>query len=325
MIEHNVVHDNGGDNLPPGAPPNGPSGILVYDGHKVTIQHNEVYHQRRDPDGPTDNAGIDLWATDSVVQYNYVHNNEGWGMILGAGDPANPNDPFPWPSERNTIRYNVFVNNARRLPGSRIPEQEGSQLLMFGPIKDFEIYNNTLYSRNPAGPRPAVVRPEYMIGVSEAMVSVYVVPPARSPEGIRLRNNIFVAEDRVRFIELPNLVVGARFEGNAYIGGAPANQVTWGQGMTFNTIAAWSRMTGQERVQGAFVAKPVASTALCAARKGDAHGLQLRPGSPLIDAGMDLRSSGLNVGKRDFFGNPIPSGGGFDIGAHEHHTGQACR
>ena len=324
-IEHTVVHDNGGDNLPPGAPPNGPSGILVYDGHKVTIQHNEVYHQRRDPDGPTDNAGIDLWATDSLVQFNYVHNNEGWGMILGAGDPANPNDPFPWPSERNTIRYNVFVNNARRLPSSRIPEQEGAQLLLFGPIKDFEIYNNTLYARNPAGPRPRVVKPEAMIGVSEAMISVVAVPPARLPEGIRLRNNIFVAEDRVRFIELPNLVVDARFERNAYIGGALANQVMWGQGTTFNTIAAWSRATGQERVRETFVGKLAASTALCAPHQGDARGLQLRPGSPLIDAGTDLRSHGLHVGTRDFFGNPIPSGGGFDIGAHEHRAEQGCR
>jgi hypothetical protein len=108
MIEHNVVHDNGGDNLPPGAPPNGPSGILVYDGDNVTIQHNEVYRQRRDPDGPTDNA--------------------------------------------------------RRLPNSPIPEQEGAELLIFGPVKDLEIYNNTFFSRNPEGETARVARPEAMIG-----------------------------------------------------------------------------------------------------------------------------------------------------------------
>jgi hypothetical protein len=38
----------------------------------------------------------------------------------------------------------------------------------------------------------------------------------------------------------------------------------------------------------------------------------------LIDAGLDIRSLfGIDPGKRDFFGNSIPQGKGFDIGAHE--------
>jgi hypothetical protein len=49
-----------------------------------------------------------------------------------------------------------------------------------------------------------------------------------------------------------------------------------------NTIAAWSRATGQERVRETFVGKLVAPTALCAPYKGDARGLRLQPGSPLI-------------------------------------------
>jgi len=40
--------------------------------------------------------------------------------------------------------------------------------------------------------------------------------------------------------------------------------------------------------------------------------------SPLIDAGIDIRSQfGIDPGDRDFYGNPIPQGKGFDIGAHE--------
>ena len=45
---------------------------------------------------------------------------------------------------------------------------------------------------------------------------------------------------------------------------------------------------------------------------------QLQQDSPLIDAGIDLRSLfGIDPGDRDFYGNPIPQGKGFDIGAHE--------
>jgi len=44
----------------------------------------------------------------------------------------------------------------------------------------------------------------------------------------------------------------------------------------------------------------------------------LQKNSPLIDAGLDLRSLfGIDPGKRDFFGNSIPQGKAYDIGAHE--------
>jgi hypothetical protein len=45
----------------------------------------------------------------------------------------------------------------------------------------------------------------------------------------------------------------------------------------------------------------------------------LQYGSPAINAGANLVSLGLqtSMGTRDFFGNSIPQGGAFDIGAHE--------
>jgi hypothetical protein len=45
---------------------------------------------------------------------------------------------------------------------------------------------------------------------------------------------------------------------------------------------------------------------------------RLVPGSPLIDAGIDLAAEfGLDVGTQDFWGTPKPQGKGFDIGACE--------
>jgi hypothetical protein len=324
-IERNLIHDNGGDNLPPGEEPNGPSGITIYDGHNVVIQRNEIWGQRRDPDGPTDNGGIDIWATDSLVQYNYVHDNEGWGMILGAGDPANASDPHPWPSERNTIRYNIFENNARSLPGSTIPDVPGAELLMFGPVKDFDVYNNTFYARNAVGQSlPTEVAWE------EAMISIYAVPPNRDPQGLRFRNNLFIAEDQVRFIET-TATADIRFEYNGYIGGAATQQALWGLGVAFDSIAAWSEATGQERVDGAFVAQVVGLDALCAPGQHGPAAYKLKPGSPLIDAGADLLTLGIEAGFTDYFGNGIPYPilgdlrSTFDIGAHEWHEGETCQ
>jgi len=45
---------------------------------------------------------------------------------------------------------------------------------------------------------------------------------------------------------------------------------------------------------------------------------RLQPGSPAIDAGMDLRSAGVTT---DFEGTPRPQGAGFDIGADEVGSG----
>ena len=44
----------------------------------------------------------------------------------------------------------------------------------------------------------------------------------------------------------------------------------------------------------------------------------LQSGSPVIDAGLDLQALfGTDAGPRDFYGVPIPQGGGLDIGASE--------
>ena len=44
----------------------------------------------------------------------------------------------------------------------------------------------------------------------------------------------------------------------------------------------------------------------------------LKKGSPLIDAGLNLRELfALDSGPADYFSNPIPRGMAFDIGAHE--------
>ena len=51
---------------------------------------------------------------------------------------------------------------------------------------------------------------------------------------------------------------------------------------------------------------------------GHARPYRLRPSSPLIDKGLDLRKTlGIDMGQRDYFGNTIPAGAGYDIEAHE--------
>jgi hypothetical protein len=65
--------------------PEGPVGIWTYDSNNVTIQFNESHHNRTG--GPADGGGFDLDqnTSNSRLQYNYSHDNEGAGFLLYTG------------------------------------------------------------------------------------------------------------------------------------------------------------------------------------------------------------------------------------------------
>ena len=43
----------------------------------------------------------------------------------------------------------------------------------------------------------------------------------------------------------------------------------------------------------------------------------LQASSPVVDVGESLVGHGISPGSRDFYGNSLPQGAGFDMGAHE--------
>jgi hypothetical protein len=58
---------------------------------------------------------------------------------------------------------------------------------------------------------------------------------------------------------------------------------------------------------------------------GELRAYELRVGSPLVDAGLNLSSLfGTEVGSTDFGADPVPQGSGFDIGADERRSGDGC-
>ena len=100
IIEQSVAHDNGwlGD---------GGVGIWTYDSSHVIIQYNESFSNRTA--GPTDGGGFDLdgGVTDSLMQHNYSHDNDGAGYLLCQYPNASH-----W--SNNTVRYNVSVSDGRK-------------------------------------------------------------------------------------------------------------------------------------------------------------------------------------------------------------------
>jgi hypothetical protein len=108
IVEYNTVHHVGYSYFPSGG--QGSSGIWTFGTSGATIQYNEVYDAEG---GNVDGDGIDLdgGSSDSVVQYNYVHGNNGAGLYgCDYGAPST----F-WGN--NTFRFNVTENNMTNWSG----------------------------------------------------------------------------------------------------------------------------------------------------------------------------------------------------------------
>ncbi|MFG2827265.1 hypothetical protein ACGFWI_07290 [Streptomyces sp. NPDC048434] len=146
-VEHNLVDGfnarSGGYN----------AGIWAWNSDRVRYQFNEVTggHGTRDSMA----YDIDGGNNGNVYQYNYSHDNEGGFLLIcnGAG----------MVSDRNTVRYNVSVNDRNT------SAPYGVISVVCGPATHTLVHNNTVTTDVPG----------------TAMVS------SNGPGGVTFRNNIF--------------------------------------------------------------------------------------------------------------------------------------
>src|SRR5205823_2348322 len=103
VIERSVAHDNG--RLCRAG--RGPAGLWTYDSTNVTIQRNESYNNRTG--GAVDGNGfnLDQNVSDSVLQYNYTHGNDGSGYLMYSSFANGAHN-------RDTIRYNISQGDGRK-------------------------------------------------------------------------------------------------------------------------------------------------------------------------------------------------------------------
>ena len=142
IIEHCRAYENGSLNDYEGG---GPVGIWTWDANRVVIQFNESHHNRTG--SVKDGGGFDLdgGVTNSVVQYNYSHDNDGAGYLLAQFEGARP-------FYGNVLRYNLSVNDGRR------NRYGGIHLWSTGAnggITDTYFYANSIYTTQSAEGNPA--------------------------------------------------------------------------------------------------------------------------------------------------------------------------
>jgi len=295
MVEYCAAHDNGGRNG--NQPGGGPIGIFAFWSNNITFQHNESYNNKTGNFADGGGFDFDWWTFNSVMQYNYSHGNDGAGfLICGCVRGSKLNNI--------TVRYNISENDGRRnfYPGIYITGGSHQE------FKDVKVYNNTVYK---SGGSP-VVR---------------VSGGGSTYAKISLRNNILIASDNSALVVVndPQNATELFFQGNDYWSTSGNYSIRWGS-ENYRTIQNWSNFTGQEKLNDSAVWKSFNPLLTNAGGGGTIYpdpitklaAYRLQSGSPMIDAGLNLKAHfGIDVGARDFYGNPIPGGNVFDIGANE--------
>lgn len=284
VIEYCEAYNNGYEG---GCKVGGPIGIWAAVANNVIIQYCESHHNRA---GKGDGGGFDFdgGTTNSILQYNYSHDNDGAGYLICSYKNA------PHTFNNNIVRYNISVNDGSGISfWTDSPKED--------PIRNTQIYGNTVYSSTGSA---------IAFWVKEGIYNT------------RVCNNLFIADaNQILVAGRPDKST-AIFTGNLY----------WSIDGKLNiaghkNLEDWRKATGQEMLNGkpvGLVVDPKVTELGSNVTVGDPTKLytltayRLQESSPLIDAGLDLRSLfGIDPGDRDFFGNSIPQGKGYDIGAHE--------
>jgi hypothetical protein len=267
----------------------GSYGIWGGDCIDVTFEYNISHSNYASNSRTIDGGGIDLdgGMQNCTSQFNFTYNNDGPGQFLYAfpGDGMRANTG-------NVIRWNISANDS-------VTNLSCIQVRSDDPATttSCDVYHNTVYQTNG---RNCLRIQENGGGAITGKVA----------------NNILYQGDPAGYclsIQVANLN-GVTFRGNCYAG---SSRVFWGGSGDYHSVADWlATVTNQERVSGAIVATTY-HPKFANAGGLTAEDYKLASGSPLVDAGVAPASTGLSVGSADYFGNALPVGAGYPMGAHD--------
>lgn len=292
VIERNVAYENGKNSTTAA----GPMGIMAWESNNVIIQYNEVHHTRT---SGGDGGGIDLdgGMTNSIIQYNYTHDNEGSGLNLAQyGEVRNVHS-------NNIVRYNISQNDGRKsISWAGIAVWNAT-----GAMRNSQIYNNTIFG-TPNGN-----------GLYHSMI---IVSPTTN---FTIRNNVFITTGGMGQLAIVNGQNNMRLQGNSYWGSGSPLRFGWGSTSSPN-LTEFRRASGMEMMDGSptgLEVNPRLNAPGTGVTFNDVRRLATfsayRPqeSSPLVNSGLSLFELGLNPGSQDFAGASIPRDGAFDVGALE--------
>lgn len=300
VIEYCEAYNNGWLSNDPNS--GGPIAIWAWDSKNVVIQYCEAYDNKTG--NKADGGGFDLdgGCVNCVIQYNYSHGNYGAGYGIYQYNGARE-------FKNNVVRYNITEADGIKNKHGGINFWSTNSS---GGLQNTRVHNNTIFIGDQTNGAGIVDFPD-----EEGVCYVY---------DTEIYNNIILTTPGKKLLDIPNPQSRWHFRGNCYWTYGGDIQIRWGDA-TYNSLNEWRVASGQERFGGVDVGFKTDPKLVDAGRGGtigDARGLatlnayKLTSLSPLVDAGLDIESAfGIDAGNRDYYGTRIPSGGRYDVGAHE--------
>jgi hypothetical protein len=283
----------------------GPAGIWCWDADSMIIEYNEAYDNGTTAgNGDGDGFDLDAAVTNSIMQYNYSHDNWAAGFLVW-DLPA-----MRCHTNNNIVRYNISENDNIGYPIDSYNRTTFAGITIAAGSFNNYVYNNTVSSKN--GPclkvGSAVGAGNLFLNnifYSTAPAFGGTVPPILylDNDGNLLTNNIYYSPSGF----------------NVQLKGAKVTSLA-----NFKATTDGSGKYNEATGNGAFV-DPKLTNPIANYTKADftanttVTNYQLLSGSPAKDKGLDLTASpyNFNVGKIDYNGLSTPSGTGYDIGACE--------
>ena len=327
-VERSVAYSNGERNEAEG----GPIGMWTYDSDQVKIQYNESHHNRTN--SPADGGGFDIdgGVTNSVMQYNYSHDNDGAGYLIAQYEGTRA-------LHDNKVRYNISQNDGRKNGYGAIH--------FYGQMDQIDIYNNTVFVDNATKPASAILmtKPGTYGGAPTSpgcslnplpVTPTYTIGPVSNA---RVKNNIFYARNNARLLSIGGGNPNLSFDSNRYFHdntgtntfpyfygfggdfgtGGNNYQGTSAANTLFTNLAAFKLAKPAQEVVGTqgnplLTAPGTGGTFDNAYLLNTLGAYKLQATSPIKDWGLAI----TNPGSNDFYGTALPTNVDLiSIGAHQ--------
>jgi hypothetical protein len=258
LIQLNVAHDLGGNQNGCG----GPSNFWSSSSDHVVFQFNEGYRNQPlngvYPGAGCDWDGFDIDGdnTNSIMQYNYSHDNFGSGFLFYVNNGWSGGTPQTNPWGNNIMRYNISINDGTWHNSTFSCIGLGGDGTLMPSNMFLHIYNNTCINVDPQGGQ------EPMLYTQGGSFAGYIL------------NNIFLQDDKSAAAQAPvfwNYSASSpslSFSNNDYysdLGQALVNSIltdTWGS-QTTNVTKPSSFDKAALTASPLFVAPASATSPIC--------------------------------------------------------------
>jgi hypothetical protein len=291
LVEYCTATSNGWDMPRIG---NGPVGIWAYEADSVIIQHC-ISYRNKTAKGAADGGGFDLdgGVTNSIIQYCLSYEN--WGSGYGIFEYYGANK---WTN--NTLRYCISIND-----GFETDQASGMYIWNGWNVDSmftyFYAYNNFFYNDR-----------KYAFSFSDQSRHMK----------FSFFNNVFIASDSSDIFNGVDSSNNDIFLGNVWMkkGGGFAQNAS-------DNLEKWAKATGYEQQDGKLTGTSFQKRLFVIPGHiavTDPYSLKANSllrsvcNRVLHNKGIDIRKLfSIDIGKKDFFGHPVPLKGSHNAGVCE--------